>query len=457
MYCLRCGIEALVPGKGALGEAVCLACRGRLLDDQQAQVVLQQHCGLERSLLAEMANHYQGRGQCPSCHRRMALLPVRGVEVDLCLGCGSLHLDAGELSRLTSGAVAELPGADTLAAEPTLEAFGPAGVDVGGPPVDDDPMAPGGGFSREDRSLLEEAFGAPAAGGTALPGRTDGLGMPTPIAVLGHSAVPLEQRAIGTGPCAVFLTSPPPAPDVEVLVRAWQAAGFRTGMDARAFRQRVIGGVAVDDCPAEQALVIADTLRAAGWAAVALPVDEVTVPPAVRTKEVVVSGPTLQIADSLGRLQPVAATSLLAVFACRTRVVTTMTSKPPQRGPGLLDRVASAGATAVPGGRMMKRVADGVRRANAGPSGQLTEVDETLVDLVFADQRIRVDESGLIRRADGPRSLQELLQQVAPVSPKSCLWTEGARALHQGERVRQLRSSKEIDREISWALWRRHV
>lgn len=40
--------------------------------------------------------------ECPQCRQAFVLISVRGVELDACLDCGSLWLDAGEFGTLTA-------------------------------------------------------------------------------------------------------------------------------------------------------------------------------------------------------------------------------------------------------------------------------------------------------------------------------------------------------------------
>ena len=38
--------------------------------------------------------------RCPKCGMELSAVPFRGVEADLCFGCGGLFLDRGEVDRL---------------------------------------------------------------------------------------------------------------------------------------------------------------------------------------------------------------------------------------------------------------------------------------------------------------------------------------------------------------------
>ncbi|OGQ16029.1 MAG: hypothetical protein A2138_03660, partial [Deltaproteobacteria bacterium RBG_16_71_12] len=111
--CPRCSTpddEApLSPGAGALGEAVCGRCGGRLLEEAAVQRVIIDEHGIARDTLRELAGHF-GRPtlRCPGCGQRMHPIRLREVPLDLCTGCGAVWLDAGELLRLAEGRWAEV-------------------------------------------------------------------------------------------------------------------------------------------------------------------------------------------------------------------------------------------------------------------------------------------------------------------------------------------------------------
>jgi hypothetical protein len=39
--------------------------------------------------------------RCPKCGMELSTVPFRGVEADLCFGCGGVFLDPGEVDRLS--------------------------------------------------------------------------------------------------------------------------------------------------------------------------------------------------------------------------------------------------------------------------------------------------------------------------------------------------------------------
>ena len=56
-------------------------------------------------MLRELAAPFGGEAPaCPSYRRRMSPVRVKGQPVDLCLGCGSLWVDEGELVAMERAA-----------------------------------------------------------------------------------------------------------------------------------------------------------------------------------------------------------------------------------------------------------------------------------------------------------------------------------------------------------------
>jgi Zn-finger nucleic acid-binding protein len=98
-----------VPGSGLLGEAVCPRCQGRFLPGEVTDRVVVDELGIGRDVLRALTNFSAGRSlRCSGCGAGMRALQLRGVPVDLCLACGGLWLDAGELRRLSAGRHAEI-------------------------------------------------------------------------------------------------------------------------------------------------------------------------------------------------------------------------------------------------------------------------------------------------------------------------------------------------------------
>jgi hypothetical protein len=102
----------LAGGTGLLGEDVCRSCRGRFLAAGLTERVVVDELGVDRAMLRELVTHFSGaRLRCCGCGASMRPLRLRGVVVDLCLACGGLWLDAGELSRMTGGRYDEVGAA----------------------------------------------------------------------------------------------------------------------------------------------------------------------------------------------------------------------------------------------------------------------------------------------------------------------------------------------------------
>jgi Zn-finger nucleic acid-binding protein len=105
--CLRCGPDTLlVPHSGALGEAACPQCGGRLLDEPSTTALFVDELGLTR---AELLDGLPTHERCPACEAlRLAFIEVHGTPATICGACGAAWLDAGALSALTHGRVVEV-------------------------------------------------------------------------------------------------------------------------------------------------------------------------------------------------------------------------------------------------------------------------------------------------------------------------------------------------------------
>lgn len=111
--CPRCPDAPLMPARGALHEDVCGDCGGRFLDDQATLLLCERHLRVGPAILKDLTREGPRRLTCPGCRSRMTLTLLRGVQVDLCGGCGGAWLDEGELSSLTRGQLVEV-GSTTL-------------------------------------------------------------------------------------------------------------------------------------------------------------------------------------------------------------------------------------------------------------------------------------------------------------------------------------------------------
>jgi len=176
-------------------------------------------------------------------------------------------------------------------------------------------------------------------------------------------------------------------------------------------------------------------------------------PPAVRTKEIVVADGVLGVADALGRPRSVPVAGVVALVAARARVVVAERGQgppPPEGG-----SVGRSLMSLAPGGKMLRRAMDGRARAQAMPTTTMVERETTVLDVVVAGERLRLDADGLIVRAGGPRSLAEVARALAAVAPATAFRQRGFRALVQGGAPPALKTVRDVDREVTWALWRR--
>jgi Zn-finger nucleic acid-binding protein len=136
--CPRCRAQhhrdvELAQGFGALLEDVCPSCRGRLLPPAAVERVVVEELGLSAELLREMTALFASKARlpCPSCASKLSPLELRKVRIDLCMGCGSAWLDAGELARLGEGRHPEL--SPSPAATPAPVVVGTLVPDAGAP------------------------------------------------------------------------------------------------------------------------------------------------------------------------------------------------------------------------------------------------------------------------------------------------------------------------------------
>ncbi len=99
-------IDAILTEDTILGERRCQSCRGVLLSPERAQQLIYAPRGLTPGALTAVGT---GRGvveRCLACSAGMRPVAVDDVVVDVCLRCGALWCDAGELARVTpSGAL----------------------------------------------------------------------------------------------------------------------------------------------------------------------------------------------------------------------------------------------------------------------------------------------------------------------------------------------------------------
>ena len=123
--CPRCPETILSTGAGAWREDVCATCNGRFLDGDTALRLFEEHLRLGRDMLLELTREGPRRLICPGCGQRMTLTMARGIQVDLCGGCGGAWLDDGELQTLTRGLVREVT-ADAVVAGVSVDVLAEA-------------------------------------------------------------------------------------------------------------------------------------------------------------------------------------------------------------------------------------------------------------------------------------------------------------------------------------------
>jgi len=248
---------------------------------------------------------------------------------------------------------------------------------------------------------------------------------------------------------AVFLREPTLSPDDAVA--AFAAANFRSAIDARVAAARSAGGVLIDDVDEPSARRVVDVLISRGRAAAVVEVDKLGLRPAVRTKELFTDA--LAFADSLGRRRPLDG-PFLTLAAARVRVVGEVGAAAPPRpsGPSVLSTAASV---VLPGAKTMMRAAAAMRGSGDRALGTaLAESEQVYVDVVTAEHHLRLDESGVVLRAGGPANFAALCVAINAAVPREATRHRGFLALVAGEKVPQLRTLRELDRDITWQLWR---
>ena len=106
--CPRCPDRVLASQVGAWLEDVCGSCNGRFLNGDTTLRLFEEHLRIGRAMLGELTLDGPRRLACPGCGQRMTLTMARGIQVDLCGGCGGAWLDVGELAALSRGQVKEV-------------------------------------------------------------------------------------------------------------------------------------------------------------------------------------------------------------------------------------------------------------------------------------------------------------------------------------------------------------
>src|SRR5687768_14028863 len=104
MDCPRCETTELHESSAEPHARSCATCEGSFLPPASVEHLLVDGQGIDMAMLRELAGQYGGpRLKCPSCALMTSPVKLRGAMVDLCLNCGGLWLDAGELKKVSLG------------------------------------------------------------------------------------------------------------------------------------------------------------------------------------------------------------------------------------------------------------------------------------------------------------------------------------------------------------------
>jgi len=87
----------------------------------------------------------------------------------------------------------------------------------------------------------------------------------------------------------------------------------------------------------------------------------------------------------------------------------------------------------------------------------MVEREQTVLDIVVAGERFRLDDAGYVARADGPRDLAALAARLDAVAPVTATRQRGFLSLTGGVAPAAFRSVREFEREVTRALWLRGV
>lgn len=99
--CPACQVSAWTPPRTPHGAVGCQRCGGHLMPGHGA-LQLVQELGIDPTLIPQLARDLGRRGKsCPACAATTQVVPLKGVDVDWCPGCGTTWFDRGELERLS--------------------------------------------------------------------------------------------------------------------------------------------------------------------------------------------------------------------------------------------------------------------------------------------------------------------------------------------------------------------
>jgi Zn-finger nucleic acid-binding protein len=198
LECPHCRV-LMHPRVGAMFEAACSNCLSRFLPPDAAQELASRFLQVEPETVRQLIAHYAGRPlPCPGCTRRMSQVPLRGVNVDICAGCGGMLLRHGDLARLTANTVTEIPPPPEAFVAPAED---PSTVPLATPPLPDEDVHP----------LRVLGFFPATLGLAALLQGTVNLGALLTRTVLQWRLGPEDAHAVGDvlfGAAAGYLTGP---------------------------------------------------------------------------------------------------------------------------------------------------------------------------------------------------------------------------------------------------------
>jgi len=102
--CSKCELSLEIHNTNSIQVDYCKECRGVFLDYQEIQTLSENKddlpaeiSGLESQLQEPEKEFADKKCLCPKCDKPMRVKSEYGVEIDLCMFCGSLWFDSGEL------------------------------------------------------------------------------------------------------------------------------------------------------------------------------------------------------------------------------------------------------------------------------------------------------------------------------------------------------------------------
>jgi hypothetical protein len=100
--CPKCGVEMQEKRLDQVLADICPECHGMWLDHGELQDLLNARIS-ERANPRDLLHAERTEHSCPDCDRPLFERPFpssKGVQIDQCVRCGGIFLDAGDLARL---------------------------------------------------------------------------------------------------------------------------------------------------------------------------------------------------------------------------------------------------------------------------------------------------------------------------------------------------------------------